>query len=79
MQMFYHGNCRKLFMDLLPAPGSLLVPRSEMDKLWNRAMARDSSEVTVDYFTFILGVFWYYQNCYAHIGGDFEHGAGHLS
>ena len=28
MQLFYQGNCRKLFMDSLPAPGSLLVTRS---------------------------------------------------
>ena len=55
MQLFYQGNCRKLFMDSLPAPGSLLVTRSERDKLWHRAMARDSSEGEVEVFFVDLG------------------------
>ena len=55
MQVFYQGNCRKLFMDSLPAPGSLLVTRSERDKLWHRAMARDSSEGEVEVFFVDLG------------------------
>jgi hypothetical protein len=29
MQMFYQGNCRKMYMVTLPAHGSLLVTRSE--------------------------------------------------
>ena len=42
-------------MDSLPAPGSLLVTRSERDKLWHRAMARDSSEGEVEVFFVDLG------------------------
>ena len=55
MQQFYLGNCRKLFMDSLPAPGSLLVTRSEGDKLWHRAMVRDCSEGEVEVFFVDLG------------------------
>ena len=55
MKLFYQGNCRKLFMDSLPAPVSLLVTSSEMDKLWDTAMARDSSEGEVEVFFVDLG------------------------
>ena len=54
MQLFYQGNCRKLFMDSLPAPGSLPVT-SYREKLWHRAMARDSSEGEVEVFFKDLG------------------------
>ena len=40
IQQFYLGNCRKLFMDSLPAPGRLMVTRPEADKLWHMAMVR---------------------------------------
>ena len=42
-------------MNYLPAPGSLLVTRSEMDKLGHRTMARDSSEGEVEVFFVDLG------------------------
>ena len=38
--MLYQGNCRKQYINSLPTPDSLLVTRSERDKLWNRAMVR---------------------------------------
>ena len=40
MQMLYQGNCRKLYINSVLTPDSLLVTRSERDKLWNRAMVR---------------------------------------
>merc|ERR1719187_1339155 len=55
MQEFYKSNHRKLFMDSLPAPGSLIVTRSDTDKLWHRAMVRDCSEGEVEVFLVDLG------------------------
>ena len=51
IQMLYQGNCRKLYINSLPTPDSLLVTRSERDKLWNRAMVRgDCAEGEVEVF-----------------------------
>jgi len=55
MQEFYKSNHRKLFMDSLPAPGSLIVTRSDTDKLWHRAMVRDCSEGEVEVFLVDVG------------------------
>ena len=55
MQEFYKSNYRKHFMDSLPAPGSLIVIRSDTDKLWHRAMVRDCSEGEVEVFLVDLG------------------------
>ena len=55
MQEFYKNNRRKHLMDSLPAPGSLIVAKSDMDKLWNRARVRDSSEGEIEVFFVDLG------------------------
>ena len=55
MQEFYKSNTRKLFMDSLPAPGSLIIAKSDIDQQWHRAMVRDSSEGEVDVFMVDLG------------------------
>ena len=56
MQIFYQGNCRKLYMDSFPAPGTLIVTKSERDKLWHRAMVRgDCADGEVEVFLVDLG------------------------
>ena len=56
MQMLYQGYCRKLYINSLPAPDSLLVTRSEREKLWNRAMViGDCAEGEVEVFFLDLG------------------------
>ena len=49
----YQGNCRKLFIDSLPAPWTLLVPRSEGTSYG--IGVRDCSEEEVEVFFVDLG------------------------